>query len=154
MFLSSLRLFVDRISPRVMNRASQSAVLGLFYSITRFPPAVRAIHILMNGRTPTASERASLCQVVYEVLKHVIPMELIRGDKGRILEGSRLFFGFILDRAMRYKDADDNLVPFLSSLRTLDLRNFETLEPVCAPIMTSIGLVEEGYFNAYREGGI
>jgi hypothetical protein len=108
----------------------------------------------MNGKTPTASECSSLCQVVYEVLKHVIPPELIQSDKGRILEGSRLFFGFVLDRALRYKDADDKSVPLLSSLSTLDLRNFETLEPVSIPSMTSIGLVDEGYFNAYREGGI
>lgn len=153
-FLSSLRLFTDRMNTKKMNQTSQNAILCLVLFFTRFPPALRAIYTLMSGKSPRPSECAALVQVLYEVVKDIVPLELVDSDEARILEGSRLLFGFLLDRAIQMEDADQNSFPYLWSLKTIDLKSFETMEPVEVPVLTSVGLVEEGYYKAYREGGI
>lgn len=153
-FLSSLRLFTNSINTKNMSQSSQNAILRLILLFTHFPPALRTIHILMNAKSPRVSECAALVQALYEVVKDIVPLELVQSNEGRILEGSRLFFGFILDRAAQLEDLDENSFPYLWSLKTIDLKNFETLEPVEVPVLTTFGLVDEGYYNAYREGGI
>lgn len=64
MMLSTLRVFSHITSARNMDRPSQDAVLHLIYTLTRFPPAVRAVHTLMNGKSPRESDRAVLCQTL------------------------------------------------------------------------------------------
>lgn len=155
-FLSSLRLFTDRINTKKMSESSQDAILRLILLFTRFPPALRAVHTLMNAKSPRKSECAALVQALYQVVKDIVPLELVQSDEGRILEGSRLLFGFLLDRATQVamENVDQNYFPYLWSLKTIDLKNSETMEPVGAPIMTSVGLVEEGYYEAYKQGGM
>jgi hypothetical protein len=97
MLLSSLRVFTDRIGAKKMEHPTQDAVLHIFNLFTRFPPAIRAIHILMNGKSPRDCERAALAQALYEVLKGVVPAQLIKSDMTRIFEGSRLLFGLIFE---------------------------------------------------------
>lgn len=153
-FLSSLRVFTDRISAKRMDQSSQNAILRLVLLFTGFPPALRAIHTLMSGKSPRASECAALVQALYQVVKRIVPSELVQSDESRILEGSRLLFGFLLDRAGQDKEASQNSFPHLWSLKTIDLRNYETMESVGIPVLTSVGLVDDGYYNAYKEGGI
>lgn len=108
----------------------------------------------MSGKSPRASECAALIQALYQVVMPIVPSELVQSDEGRILEGSRLLFGFLLDKAAQDKEADWDSFPYLWSLKTVDLRNSETMESVGVPVLTSVGLVDEGYYNAYKEGGI
>jgi hypothetical protein len=154
MLLSSLRVFTDRIGAKRMEHPTQDAVLHVFNLLTRFPPAVRAIHILMNGKSPRECERAALAQAIYEVLKDAVPLQLIKSDTTRFFEGARLLFGLILEKAKHLKLKEDAQMPYISSLKVLDLRNTFTMEPIANPIQTPFGLVEEGYYEAFKEGGI
>jgi hypothetical protein len=137
-----------------MEAPLQDAVLHIFNLLTRFPPAARAVHILMNGRSLRACERAALSQAIYEVLIDVVPLQLLKSDTGRIFEGARLLFGFILEKAKHLKLVESTQLPYISSLKVLDLRNTFTMEPIINPVQTPFGLVEEGYYEALKEGGI
>ena len=137
-----------------MEYPSQDAVLHVIHLLTRFPPAVRAVHTLMNGKSPTLGERAALAQSILEVLKDVVPMKLIKSDASRLLEGTRLLFGIVLEKAKHLKLKESAQMPYISSLRTLDLRNTFTMEPMADIIQTPSGLVDAGYYEAFQEGGL
>lgn len=47
-----------------MDRASQDAILHIIFTLTRFPPVVRAIHTLMSGKSPEESDRAVISQTL------------------------------------------------------------------------------------------
>lgn len=108
----------------------------------------------MNGKSPRACERAALAQSLYEVLKDMIPAQLIKSDMARIFEGARLLFGFILEKARHLKLKEDVKMPYISSLKVLDLRNTFTMEPIANAVQTPFGLVEKGYYEAFKDGGI
>jgi hypothetical protein len=108
----------------------------------------------MNGKSPLPSERAALAQALYEVLKDVVPAQLIKSDMARLFEGARLLFGLILEKAKNVKLKEDMQMPYISSMKVLDLRNTFTMEPIANAVQTPLGLVEEGYYEAFKEGGI
>jgi hypothetical protein len=153
LFLSSLRLFTDLINAREMEQSVQDAVLHLIGLLTRFPPAIRTVYILMNGKSPRESECAALSQAIFEVLKSFVPRDLIQDDDRRVFEGSRLLLGYILDKAKQLKPRNHG-TPYLLSLRTIDLKNGGTMETISRPIQTTVGLVEKGYFDAVKDDGI
>lgn len=137
-----------------MELQSQDPVIHVFNLLTKFPPAVRALHILMNGKTPRLCERAAFSQAIYQVLKELVPRKLINSDDSRIFEGTRLLFGLILEKSKHLKLADGSQPPYISALKVLDLRNTFTMEPVADPVQTSFGLVDRGYYEALKEGGV
>ncbi len=151
--LSSLRTFAHLINAQKMDQSSQNSVLWLLHTMTRFPPAFRAVYILMEGKCLSASECTALGQTVYEILTDMIPREVIKNDATRVFEGSRLLFGFILDKAQQVRRLSE-LPDYHQSFRTLDIRDIETLEPILHPVQTAFGLSEQEYHNAHLEGGI
>ncbi|KAF4633485.1 hypothetical protein G7Y89_g4628 [Cudoniella acicularis] len=154
MLLSALRVFTGLIGAKHMDIQSQDPVIHVFNLLTRFPPAVRALHILMNGKTPQLCDRAAFSQSICEVLKELVPRQLINTDNGRVFEGARLLFGLILENSKHLKLADASQTPYISALKVLDLRNTFTMEPIAHPVQTSFGLVERGYYEALKEGGM
>lgn len=64
----------------------QDTVLHVFHLLTRFPPAVRAIHVLLLGKSISKPEQATITQCVYEVLKTVIPLKIVKFDSTRLLD--------------------------------------------------------------------
>lgn len=153
-FLSSLRVFTELVNAKNMDQSTQDQILHLIHELTNFPPAIRAMFILMQGKYPRPAECAALVQALFEVLKGIIPLEIIEGDERRSLEGSRLLLGYLLATAKAQQGPEEQLTPYLNSFRTIDLLNAETRQPIANPVQTSIGLVEEGYYEAYQEGGI
>lgn len=153
-FLSSLRVFTDLVNAEQMGQSTQDHILHLIHVLTKFPPAIRTMFILMQGKSPRPAECAALVQALFEVLKDIIPLEIIEGDDKRSLEGSRLLLGYLLVTAKAQRGPEEELTPYLNSFRTIDLLNAETRQPIANPVETSIGLVEEGYYEAYQEGGI
>jgi len=154
-FLSSLRVFSAQIAADKMAQDAQDAVLHLFDLLTRFPPAVRTLYILMSGKTPSAPQCAALAQAVFEVLKSIVPAHIVRSDSGRFFEGARLFFGSVLENAKDLKLPEENpWMPYLNSMRTIDLRDTDTMEFVIKPVTTTTGLVETGHFDALKPDGI
>jgi len=108
----------------------------------------------MNDKSPRPCEQAALAQSLYEVLKDVVPVQLIKSDMTRLFEGVRLLFGLILEKAKHLKLNEDAQMPYISSLKVLDLRNTFTMEPIANAVQTPFGLVDEGYYEAFKEGGI
>jgi hypothetical protein len=97
-----------------MKEVQQGAILHMIHLLTRFPPAVRAAYIIMRGETPRPPERAALVQCLYEVLKDVVPLRIVHSNTKRLLEGSRLLFGLILEKAKNLKvskNVDDAQLP-------------------------------------------
>lgn len=155
--LSTLRVFISLTSGRAMEDERQDAVLHMIYLLTRFPPAVRAIYILMRGETPPSAERAALAQSIYEVLKSVVPLRVVGSDPLRFFEGSRLLFGLILEKAKNLKITKANNamnLPYVS-MSVYDLRNMITMEPVLSvPVQTKAGLLGPGLLKAFEQGGL
>ena len=151
-FLSSLRIFSELISASEMEEPVQDSIIRFFHVLTRFPPAVLTIFTLMQGNTPTSSQCRALIRSFLELLKMIIPSNIICGDEQRYLEGSRLAFGFILAKAQQLKTASSE-APFLYSVKTIDLTDARTLQPIRRPVSTSVGLLEEGHFQALQPAG-
>jgi hypothetical protein len=154
--LSTLRVFKDLISSHKMESKDQDAVLHVLYLLTRFPPAVRAMHVLMRGETPQLSERAALSQCLYEILRDIVPISVTKSDGTRYLEGSRLLIGLVLAKAKRLEvlSADSHgPLPYVDA-RVYDLRNAITMEPVRGvPVQTQVGLLETGCYDAFIKNG-
>lgn len=153
-FLSSFRVFTDLINAKKMDESTQDRILHLIHVISKFPPALRTAHILMQGKSPRPEECAALAQTLFETIKDIVPLELVESNECRVLEGSRLLFGFLIAKAKQLSTLGDSSTPYLHSFSTIDLLNAETRQPVVSPVATSIGLVEEGFYKACREGGI
>lgn len=151
--LSTLRIFASITHASKMESPEQDAVLHVFYLLTRFPPAVRAMHVLMVGKSPSRAEQAALAQAVYEILKTIVPLHAIRSDSARLFEGSRLLFGLLLEKAKHLKvsmHSQDAGLAYINS-RTVEIRNMRTMEPVARPVQTISGLVDCGLYNAFKE---
>ncbi|KAF2866573.1 hypothetical protein BDV95DRAFT_203345 [Massariosphaeria phaeospora] len=156
-FLSSLRVFSNLIHVENMKPPEQDAVLHIIYLLTRFPPAVRAVRILMHRGTPEDPDKAALVQAIDGLLKAVVPLPIIKNDPRRFLEGSRLLFGLVLEKAKHLKIIAQNQeerLNYVDSIRTLELRNMITMEPVVAPVQTISGLVDRGFYQAFTRDGI
>lgn len=99
MFLSSLRVFVSVLQDMDSEESALDAVYYTFDELTRFPPALRCLHILVSGQTPAVFDCAALSQSLFKVLDAYVEMEAITTDPARLFEGSRLLFGYILHSA-------------------------------------------------------
>jgi hypothetical protein len=149
MFLSALRVFAHVFEQE--DARYQDAVLHVFDLLVKFPPAVRALHVLINGKTPTPPECASLSHAIYQALDGMIPTALIGTNHRRTFEGFRLLFGFLLEKARSLKLGDDvgeAQLPYLSGLKELDLRDRMTLEAITHPVQTANGLMERALYDA------
>ena len=153
-FLSSLWVFIDLINARHMDGEMQSVVMAVVYALLPFPPALRAVYMLMKSRSPRPSECAALVQTISEALKRMIPEDGSLNDDGSILKFSRLFFGLVLKQANVLRKSFSDLSPFLRMFKTLDLRAVDTLEPLVHPVSLPHGLVERGSSEAYSNGGL
>lgn len=154
--LSTLWVFAKLTSGREMAKGAQDAVLHVLYLLTRFPPAVRAMHILMRGETPRLSERAALSRCIYEIVKDVVPVVVIKSEPTRFLEGSRLLFGLILDKAKHLKllpTDKDAILPY-ANMKVYDLRSTVTMKPVRGiSVQTQDGLTDAGAYQAFTNDG-
>ncbi|KAF2023014.1 hypothetical protein EK21DRAFT_95249 [Setomelanomma holmii] len=155
--LSTLRVFANLTASGTMEEDQQDAVLHMIHLLTRFPPAIRTAYILMRGETPSSSERAALAQSLYKVLKSVVPLPVVRSDQKRLLEGTRLLSGLILEKAKNLKVTKFNTpsdLPYVN-MKVYDLRNMVTMEPVLSvPVQTQAGLLDFGFYAAFNSDGI
>jgi ubiquitin-protein ligase/Mg-chelatase subunit ChlD len=145
-----------------MDNRRQNIVLKLFHDMTRYFPAVRAVRMLMNGKTLRPNECAVIVQSLAEALRDLVPLNLIENDKRRYLEGTRLLLGFVLQKVAtlaieptaRADEGNDKGQPYLDLFKTVDLRDVLTNEIIVDPIQTDLGLMERGTYNAFQSGGI
>ncbi|KAK0652494.1 hypothetical protein B0T16DRAFT_387747 [Cercophora newfieldiana] len=157
MFLSSLRMAVHLISrgqKANQTEALHDSALHMLHVLTRFPPAVRAMHILLEGSVPMEEECSALIQACHGVVVDMIATSVIRGKPKRTLEGSRLFFSAVLSKAREFalKRDETAMFPYISALKSVNLTNSETMEPIAFPVDTFLGLMEQGCFDALKSG--
>ncbi|KAG9196251.1 hypothetical protein G6011_01372 [Alternaria panax] len=139
-----------------MDPEQRDAVLHMIHPLTHFPPAVRAVHILMRGETPGLPERAALAQCLYEALTNFVPLQTIHSDAKRFFEGSLLLFGLILEKAKSMRIlSGENLELLCVGMKVYDLRNLITMQPVLSePVQTKSGLVDAEFHEAFSEQGV
>lgn len=164
MFLSSLRVFASVVQDMQSEQSAQDAVYYAFDELTQFPPALRCLHILVSGQTPTTYDCAALSQSFFEVLRTHMELDAIAQDPSRLFEGSRLAFGYILqaakslcrttDDSLPGGDEEANQLRYIPAFHTYDIRDHKTHEPVLHAIQTSSGLVEAELFRSLQDGGI
>ena len=80
-FLSSLRVFTDQINAKNTEQRFQNSLLTLIHQSTQFPPAVRAVRILMDGKSPLPNECAAIVQSFTEALRDLVSKKLIENDE-------------------------------------------------------------------------
>ncbi|KIW95993.1 uncharacterized protein Z519_03059 [Cladophialophora bantiana CBS 173.52] len=161
--LASLRVFSHLVGSEDFDDRRQNEVLSTLHILTRFPPAVRAAHILMDGKSLKSNESAALVQSIAGVAEELIPQNLISNDPRRSLEGARLVLGLILHNVRRQQapehagpgtaEASRSRLPYISGYHTVDLRDVKTLEVVTEPVLTNVGLVNKGVFEAFSISG-
>lgn len=158
MFLSSLRVFASLVQETAEDEPLQDAIYHVFDLLSGFAPALRTLHLLVQGKTPTAVESAALSHGVFEILAGFMPVEIIGTGRARVLEGSRLLFGFILEKARSAKltdpRAEGKTLPYLSSLESLNIQDAKTSEGIMHLVTTSQGQVEKALCDAMEEGGV
>jgi len=153
LMLSSLYVFAATVQEMSDDRASDS-VLHVFDLLTRFPPALRALYLLVQGKTPTPAESAALSHAVFETLDFV-PASIVGTDRTRIFEGSRLPSGYILEKARTLKlPGDTKHLPYITAFSTLDLRDHFTTEPVMFATQTRHGLLERAFWEASGQDAV
>lgn len=156
MFLSTTRVVASVLQD--MNKddpAGYDAVLHVFDLLTGFPPALRALHLLSQGKIPSAAECVAFSHSVFAVLQTSMPTELVGTERNRLFEGARLLFGFVFEKARSVKltaaqpDSEDGQdLPYLSAFTEREARDCKTNEPLMHPVATRDGLVERAYLEA------
>ncbi|KAG9697826.1 hypothetical protein KCU95_g3327, partial [Aureobasidium melanogenum] len=114
MFLSSLRVFAHLLKSNTIPDEHRDRVVYVFDLLCSFPPAVRALHLLIQGRTISHMASAALSQALYCVLEDLGHKKLIKNDNARLFEGARLVFGLIMEKANQLKPTNF-VVPVYSS---------------------------------------
>jgi ubiquitin-protein ligase/uncharacterized protein YegL len=158
MFLSSLRVVVHMISSyEKRGRAEEyhDSALHILHVLTRFPPAVRTLHILIEGSAPGEEECAAFVQACYEVMVDMMETSVLAKQPERTLEGSRLFFSTVLRKAEEITvsiGGGGAMLPYVNSMKSVSVTNSETMEPIAFPVDTSVGMMEQGCFDALKAG--
>lgn len=134
MFLSSLRVFCHVLLSNTVQDKHRDRVLHVFDLLCRFPPAVRALHLLAQGKVITHAASAALAQAIYSVLVDMVPKKLIKNDNARFFEGARLLLGLIMERANNLGITRTAVPVYSSQFQTvpLQLSGQQTLVPVDA----------------------
>ena len=159
MFLASLRVTASLLQDMEDEPASYDALLHTFDLMLSFPPALRTLHLFGQGKTPSPSECAALGHSCFHALETFMPEDLVGATRQRLFEGSRLLFGFLLEKARSIKLHESQLSnpqvwPYLGALKVVETRDSVTNEPVGEPILTEVGIVERAYFDAFSPVGV
>lgn len=113
MFLSSLRVFAHLLKSNSISDEHRDRVVYVFDLLCSFPPAVRALHLLIQGRTITHLACTALSQAFFSVLDDLGHKKLIKNDNARLFEGTRLVLGLVMEKANQLKSTNF-LVPVYS----------------------------------------
>jgi len=132
-FLSCLRNFVSSFGD---NLPAKDRLLRMMWSFTNFPPAVRAMHILVDQATPTDEDCAALIQALHKVTaNYFVPTDEIFEPR-RVLEASRSMFGYLQKvSCVKFKRDQSGEFPFLELFDTKELLCPITQNPICNPVL-------------------
>ncbi|KAI4854045.1 hypothetical protein E4T44_00446 [Aureobasidium sp. EXF-8845] len=122
MFLSSLRVFAHLLKNDSVPDQHRDRVVYVFDLLCSFPPAVRALHLLVQGRTISRSSSAALSQAIYSVLEDLGHKKLIKNDKTRLFEGARLILGLIMEKANQLKSTNFSVPGYSLQIHQVQLQ--------------------------------
>lgn len=130
-YLHSLRVSCHLVRHGKHTNELHNGILYLLDLLSRFPPALRTMHILLLGKTPLDAECATLSHAVYHVLADIVPPGLISNNDRRRFEGSRLLFCLLIEKSkhLRLSSEDCQALPFSSYFHIVKVRRTATGEP-------------------------
>ncbi|OBZ79334.1 hypothetical protein A0H81_00199 [Grifola frondosa] len=101
-FLSSLLVFTNYLSgDEEAVRNMHDRVLLYILALSRFPPAVRALHILSENETILPEEIRAVSETMYHLALDAASPTITKGNTTRVFECARILFGVIIERAKR-----------------------------------------------------
>jgi Mg-chelatase subunit ChlD len=136
MFLSSLRVFAHLLKNNSFPDEHRDRVVYVFDLLCSFPPAVRALHLLIQGRTISHLASAALSQAFYSILEDLGHEKLIKNDNTRLFEGARLVFGLIMEKANQLKPTSFVVPGYSSQIHKVQ---FQTPAPTFGNQLVPVG---------------
>ena len=127
MFLSSLRVFAHLLKSNSVSDEHRDRVVYIFDLLCSFPPAVRALHLLIQGRTFTRLACTALSQAFYSIFEDLGHKKLIKNDNARFFEGARLVLGLIMEKANQLQSTN-----FVVPVYSLHIHKVQFQTPVQA----------------------
>lgn len=110
----------------------------------RFPPATRAICLLINRYKPEDEDRSAFAQCFFHLSKDFAPLEVLESHQHRLFELARLVFGYLYGQAnipFRRDQSED--FPYLEQFVTTSLICQITQESVFDPVELEDGTIME-----------
>jgi hypothetical protein len=122
-FLASLRVTVSLLQD-MDNPASFDSSLYAVDLMLSFPPALRTLHLLGQGKTPLPSGCAALSYSCFHTLETFMSEDLVGTTRRRLFEGCQILFGLLLEKARSLELHESQLVnsqqwPYPSALQTI-----------------------------------
>lgn len=91
---------------------------------------------------------------MFQALDSFAPKDIIGSDQSRVFELSRLFLGFLLEKARSLKLPEfGGALPYLTSLQSVGLTDHKTGKAVMRAVQTSQGIVEAAVFDSFSADG-
>ncbi|KAI4716715.1 hypothetical protein E4T48_07108 [Aureobasidium sp. EXF-10727] len=122
MFLSSLRVFAHLLKSNSITDEHKERVVYVFELMCSFPPAVRALHLLIQGRTISHLASAALSQAFYCILEDLGHKALIQNNEPRLFEGARLILGLIMEKANQIKSTNFTVPAYSSQIHKVQFQ--------------------------------
>ncbi|KAK6001276.1 hypothetical protein QM012_002607 [Aureobasidium pullulans] len=126
MFLSSLRVFAHLLKSNSVTDEHRERIVYVFDLLSCFPPAVRALHMLIQGSTISHTASAALSQAFYCVLEDLGHKKLIKNENARLFEGTRLLIGLIMEKSNQLRSTSIAIPVYSSQIHTVQ---FEDVSP-------------------------
>lgn len=156
MFLASLRVLLSKVpmGNDVTSLTTRGTILRVFHSITRFPPAVRAIaadrgtQSTVFGKSSVESRLRPVLTKGYTIFSRWVLGFPLSGRISLVWIRASKSFGLVL-WSERFSH------PYCRpGYRRLDLQNNSTDEIVVHPVISSdLGIVERGYYDSLHASG-
>ncbi|TFK70120.1 hypothetical protein BDN72DRAFT_795723 [Pluteus cervinus] len=147
--LSSLYVLAHSVSKRGI--VAEQKVLSTIYALTRFPPAVRALGVLLLNKNLEAWEKAALSESIFHTVKDIAangPSAITKAPD-RTLETSRILLGHIISSAAA-SSTETAERPLEEILLRCGLSEKRLVEPM---LMSGTTMVETSTANIYMTGG-
>ncbi|KAI4727940.1 hypothetical protein E4T49_04269 [Aureobasidium sp. EXF-10728] len=152
MFLSSLRVFAHTLKGDCSSDEHRGGVVYVLDLLSSFPPAVRALHLLIQGSTISHLASAALSQVFYCILEDLGHKKLIRNDNTRLFEGARLVFGLIMEKANQLKSTNFAVPVYWSLIHTVQFQDVSPSLPL-VPVLGSMRPATSTYVQPDADSG-
>ncbi|TFK70123.1 hypothetical protein BDN72DRAFT_896704 [Pluteus cervinus] len=147
--LSSLYVLAHSVGKRGI--AAEQKVLSTMFALTRFPPAVRALGILLLNKNLEEWEKAAISESIFHTLKDFAASgpDAITKTLDRTLETSRILLGHLIS-AVNASPTETVQRPLEEILLRCGLSQKRLVDPV---LVSGTIIVEKSTANLYMHGG-